>query len=687
MLSLVKRWYQRHFSQPGTIEFAVVLLATFIIIYYFMWLVGPIVVALCLAFCLDWPVEKLKRRFGISREIGSCIVMVLFSSILVSLAVLVVPNVIKQGAEFYNSIVSFSIVDPEKQAKYDQQSFTDGMLGLSEEESSAAKRAAQQGINTSNANHTGNAITPSSSSIAAGMADNPGHNATHSALSQMSDSSSQFSSASAPNQSVSSRSFNDLAGPQSRPVIDAASQSRIAGAVDGPQSRAAFDLGSAQSRIAKALEGPQSRATFDSGAAQSLAPNVSDSAHSSMLSRVAPQGASALPSTQSSNVDNDTTIIYISTPDESNPISQGANGRMNHGNGYRTTTGSHFTDKLLQGGQTHTFTNSDGYQIKVINGATATRTVGSFGTEDGQFSLTVNDFDIHVAHELNELVNNLPEPMPTMLTLTTLEEGVSKIRVAATNKIADLMRTQLMPSVVNAFTWLVYAIIVPIFTFLMLYNKPVLQKRALTFILPNNQQLMRQFWPSMQAQISGYIRGKILHIIIIAAANSLAFMLMGMNYALLLGVGVGLSVVIPYVGAVIIAVPVVMVAVFQFGFSPELLWVLILYTVIQLLDSNVLTPMLFSKAMNLDAFSILSAILIFGNLWGFWGVFFAIPLATFVKTLIIGWPNNDPHDEFGNPQSPKEAAEEAALTLRELNIKDVEKNFNPAADKDDKDRI
>ena len=59
------------------------------------------------------------------------------------------------------------------------------------------------------------------------------------------------------------------------------------------------------------------------------------------------------------------------------------------------------------------------------------------------------------------------------------------------------------------------------------------------------------------------------------------------------------------------------------------------------LDSNVLTPFLFSKAMNLDAFSILAAIMIFGGLWGFWGVFFSIPLATFISTLIVYWPNAD----------------------------------------------
>ena len=106
---------------------------------------------------------------------------------------------------------------------------------------------------------------------------------------------------------------------------------------------------------------------------------------------------------------------------------------------------------------------------------------------------------------------------------------------------------------------------------------------------------------------------------------------------------------IPYVGAVIITIPVLLVSIFQFGLSTTLIWVCVVYIVIQILDSNVLTPLLFSKAMNLDAFSILSAILIFGGLWGFWGVFFSIPLATFIRTLIVNWPSTD---EKGNRVLP-----------------------------------
>ncbi|MGN0909635.1 MAG: AI-2E family transporter, partial [Succinivibrio sp.] len=72
--------------------------------------------------------------------------------------------------------------------------------------------------------------------------------------------------------------------------------------------------------------------------------------------------------------------------------------------------------------------------------------------------------------------------------------------------------------------------------------------------------------------------------------------------------------------------------------SAYLGWFLAAYILLQLLDSYALTPVLFSKTMDLDAFSILLAIMVFDTLWGFWGVFFSIPLARFIDTLISQWP-------------------------------------------------
>lgn len=534
MITLLRRWYLRHFSQPGTIEFALVLLCAFIIVYYFMWLVGPLVVALCLAFCLDWPVEALSRALKIKRQLSSILVMIAFCSCVIFITVLIVPNVIKQGAEFYNSIVAFSLENGNGQK----------------------------------------ATGPNQDPSISGSQTNTETDATTGAASN-----------------ATPRSYPD---------------DYIASIQSGYQSTGLSTV--AHSTVATGTNMYIAKVTARQEAAAQAAAEA-QAATAEAAAEVATAQTQAAEQTQAT----------ASTEVAPAPT-MGEGGQVNAG-------------QFI--GDPRTFTHDLKLPIDT-NGLSLNPSGG-----DGTFTLTVSDFDLRIANEIYDIVVNLPEPIPSMVTLKMLERSVQNGRIAATNKIADLMRTQLMPSVFNAFTWLVYFIIVPIFTFLMLYDKQSLQRRAATFLLPNNQKLMKEFWPSLHGQIAGYIRGKILHIIIISCANTVAFMLMGVNYAMLLGVGVGLSVVIPYVGAVIIAVPVVLVAIFQFGFSSSLMWVLVIYTVIQLLDSNVLTPMLFSKAMNLDAFSILAAILIFGNLWGFWGVFFAIPLATFIKTLIVRWPNTD----------------------------------------------
>ena len=546
MITLLRRWYLRHFSQPGTIEFALVLLCAFIIVYYFMWLVGPLVVALCLAFCLDWPVEALSRALKIKRQISSILVMIAFCSCVIFITVLIVPNVIKQGAEFYNSIVAFSL-----------------------ENSNGQKAAAPT--------------------------KNPSTSATQ-------NEDTEFDATSGAAGSATPRSYHDdyIASIQSSYQSTGLSTVAHSTVATGTNMR-----------IAKVTAHKEAASQAQAEAAQAEA------------AQAAAQTEAQAKATALTQAVNNTALdgSHLSAPNESTTA-------PTESDGVRVNAGQFIGDP-------RTFTHDLKLPLDT-NGISLNPSGG-----DGTFTLTVSDFDLRIANEIYDIVVNLPEPIPSMVTLKMLERSVQNGRIAATNKIADLMRTQLMPSVFNAFTWLVYFIIVPIFTFLMLYDKQSLQRRAATFLLPNNQKLMKEFWPSLHGQIAGYIRGKILHIIIISCANTVAFMLMGVNYAMLLGVGVGLSVVIPYVGAVIIAVPVVLVAIFQFGFSSSLMWVLVIYTVIQLLDSNVLTPMLFSKAMNLDAFSILAAILIFGNLWGFWGVFFAIPLATFIKTLIVRWPNTD----------------------------------------------
>ncbi|WP_440875929.1 AI-2E family transporter [Thalassotalea sp. PLHSN55] len=192
-------------------------------------------------------------------------------------------------------------------------------------------------------------------------------------------------------------------------------------------------------------------------------------------------------------------------------------------------------------------------------------------------------------------------------------------------------------SISNIVALLIYLILVPIMVFFFLKDKKELLTSFKGF-LPKERRMASQVGNEMNQQIMNYVRGKVIEIIIIGGVSAVTFIFLGLNYAVLLGVLVGLSVLVPYVGATIVTLPVMLVALFQFGTNAEFGYVMLAYAIIQALDGNLLVPLLFSEAVNLHPVVIIIAVIFFGGLWGFWGVFFAIPLATLVKAVINAWP-------------------------------------------------
>lgn len=168
--------------------------------------------------------------------------------------------------------------------------------------------------------------------------------------------------------------------------------------------------------------------------------------------------------------------------------------------------------------------------------------------------------------------------------------------------------------------------------------------RIASGILPKNRKLANKVWHEMNEQISNYIRGKVLEILIVGGVSYVTFALLDLRYSALLAVAVGLSVLIPYIGAAAVTVPVAIVGLFQWGLTPPFYWLLLAYGIIQALDGNVLVPVLFSEAVNLHPVAIIVAVLVFGGLWGFWGVFFAIPLATLVKAVWHALPSTEENE-------------------------------------------
>lgn len=189
-----------------------------------------------------------------------------------------------------------------------------------------------------------------------------------------------------------------------------------------------------------------------------------------------------------------------------------------------------------------------------------------------------------------------------------------------------------LDGVTGLFYLLVYLILVPMMVFFLLKDKVSLLQ-SLHRLLPGTGGLLVPAWQELDHQLLGYLQGKLLELVILALACFALFSSFALPYALLLAILVGMSVFIPYLGIAVVTVPVVLVVLGVFGISNLSGWILLIYLLLQILDAYVLVPMLFGRVVDINPFYIMLAVLVFGGMFGFWGVVFAIPLASLLKVL------------------------------------------------------
>lgn len=240
--------------------------------------------------------------------------------------------------------------------------------------------------------------------------------------------------------------------------------------------------------------------------------------------------------------------------------------------------------------------------------------------------------------QLRELLTSFPEKLSAYIGPEQLQLIIVRLSEEAAN-VAEQLLSFSISTFPNLFGVMIYIVLVPLLVFFMLKDKDQLLLMV-SDMLPRERKVMTTIWSEMNMQFANYVRGKAIEIGIVGAVSFLAFLILGLQYAALLALLIGLSVLIPYIGATVVTVPVLLVGYFQWGFSSEFVWLVVVYGVIQILDGNVLVPLLFSEVVNLHPVAIIVAVLLFGGIWGFWGLFFAIPLATLVKAVYNAWPRN-----------------------------------------------
>jgi putative permease len=254
-----------------------------------------------------------------------------------------------------------------------------------------------------------------------------------------------------------------------------------------------------------------------------------------------------------------------------------------------------------------------------------------------------------------ELLRQLPAAYPQLVSEEQIEDLIGQVG----QEVASLGQQVVgwsLASVASVIGLAVYLVLLPVLVFFFLKDKD-LMIGWISARLPQERSLANRVWSESEAQIANYVRGKVLEIFIVGAVTWVTFMLLDLQYAALLATMIGFSVLVPYIGAAVATIPVAIVAYFQFGWGWDFGQVMIAYAVIQALDGNLLVPLMFSEVVNLHPVAIILAILVFGGIWGFWGIFFAIPLATLVKAVINAWPKKQEASGEGGGEVAAEAVD------------------------------
>jgi putative permease len=207
------------------------------------------------------------------------------------------------------------------------------------------------------------------------------------------------------------------------------------------------------------------------------------------------------------------------------------------------------------------------------------------------FAERVPEYTVRIRNGLNVL----PERYPDFISAEQVAYLVREISVHLQETVKQ-SAFLVLAGLADWIGFLVYLFLVPVLVFFFMKDKEKLLAWLLRS-LPKNRSLVEWVAQNVNVQMSKYIRGKALEMVIVGIASYLLFSSFGLNYAFLLATLVGMSVFVPIVGAIVMTFPVVLVGYFKYDFSSALMWLTIAYVILQQLDGNVWCRSCFPKSI------------------------------------------------------------------------------------------
>lgn len=247
-----------------------------------------------------------------------------------------------------------------------------------------------------------------------------------------------------------------------------------------------------------------------------------------------------------------------------------------------------------------------------------------------------------VINQLGELTEHLPH-LITMYEdlIRNLYESTSFLPEAFHNKLDQLiLRSEnslediagkMIDHVTKVFDYVVIITVIPVLVFYILKDYDQI-KRYLNRVIPFKFHVkIIELIKSVDDRLGGYIKGQLIVGLFVSLTTLIAFQIMKIDYALLLAIVMGLTNIIPYFGPIIGSIPAIMIALTIS--TKKVVFVIITVFVIQLIESNLLSPFIVGKSINIHPIAIIFALLIGGQLAGVVGMIIAVPLLTILKEV------------------------------------------------------
>ncbi|MFL5811602.1 MAG: AI-2E family transporter [Flavisolibacter sp.] len=224
--------------------------------------------------------------------------------------------------------------------------------------------------------------------------------------------------------------------------------------------------------------------------------------------------------------------------------------------------------------------------------------------------------------------------------LIQLEHWIQSTFGIAVNKQVEMINEALEKSkgmigqtVGTALGTLMVVLILPVYVFLLLLYKTLILNFLYEAFAEENSKQVGDILTQTKSAIQSYMVGLLLEALVVAALNSTALLILGVKYAILLGVLGAILNMLPYIGGIIaIALPLLIATVTKDGYTTQL-FIIISYLVIQFIDNNFLVPKIVSSKVQINALFSIIVVLLGGAMWGVAGMFLSIPFVAILKII------------------------------------------------------